>query len=78
MRNRRFGLALGKGLASDQALKQIGQVVEGEKNAFLVRALANKNNISMPIVEQVCAVIEQKLTPRDAVHNLLSRELRSE
>lgn len=77
-RNRRYGLALGKGLSSDEALKQIGQVVEGLQNAFLVKALATKNNIAMPVVEQVCAVIEQKIAPRDAVHNLLARELRSE
>lgn len=72
-RNRRFGLALGRGQSVDAALQQIGQVVEGAAAAREVTHLAQRLNIPMPIVEQVHAVIYQQRDPRVAVRNLLQR-----
>lgn len=70
-RNFRFGQALGKGYDADDAEKSIGQVVEGRGNAFIVRSLAQKHKVNMPIIEQVCAVLENKITVKDAVDHLL-------
>ncbi len=77
-RNRRFGLALGEGRHIEEAEKAIGQVVEGKKNVKQVMALAAKNNVEMPICEQVHAVLYEGLMPQQAVNNLLTRTPKSE
>ena len=56
-RNRRFGLALGQGNEVEQAITDIGQVVEGYRNTKEVYMLAQRHNVEMPIVEQVYQVL---------------------
>ena len=77
-RNRRFGLALARGSAPEQALADIGQAVEGVHTTRVVCALAGKHDVDMPISEQVRNVIDGKATPQEAVHELLSREPKAE
>jgi glycerol-3-phosphate dehydrogenase (NAD(P)+) len=72
-RNRRFGLALGRGTPTDRALAEIGQVVEGRGTAREVRRLAGRHEVEMPIVEQAYRVLWESCPPRDAVHALLAR-----
>lgn len=69
-RNRRFGLALAEGLSVDQAQARIGGVVEGLYNAEQLRDLAGHHGLSLPIVEQVLAVIQQQITAQDAMKAL--------
>jgi glycerol-3-phosphate dehydrogenase (NAD(P)+) len=77
-RNRRFGLSLGQGESSVDAERHIGQVVEGKQNAAQVCALAEKCNIEMPICQQVQALLEGKITPKQAVTNLMTRPAKGE
>ncbi len=77
-RNRRLGLALGKGLSKEQALQEINQEVEGIFAAREARKLAAKLNIDMPITEQAYQVLYQNLDPKIAVQNLLNREQKPE
>ncbi len=77
-RNRRLGLALGKGLNKEQALEQIQQEVEGISAARETHALAQKLGIEMPITEQTFQVLYENLSPRKAVDNLLKREQKAE
>ena len=77
-RNRRFGLALGKGTSVDNAMQEIGQVVEGYRNTEEVVILARKLNVEMPICEQIYAVLYEGKSPKDAALALLGRELKSE
>ncbi|MDZ7735437.1 MAG: NAD(P)H-dependent glycerol-3-phosphate dehydrogenase [Gammaproteobacteria bacterium] len=77
-RNRRLGLALGRGETLEQASAAIGQVIEGARTAATALSLAEKHGIVMPITEQVVAVIEGKCTPREAVQALLAREPKAE
>lgn len=77
-RNRRFGLLLGKNTGIDDAEHQIGQVVEGKSNASQVCALAHKKNIEMPICEQINALLQGKITAKQAFHNLMSRPPKEE
>ncbi|MCL1125797.1 NAD(P)H-dependent glycerol-3-phosphate dehydrogenase [Shewanella surugensis] len=77
-RNRRFGLALGKGLDIDTAQVEIGQVVEGYRNTKEVYVLAHRLGVEMPIVEQVYQVLYQGKSAVDAAKALLSREQKSE
>jgi len=77
-RNRRLGLALGKGRPVDMAVQDIGQVVEGFNTAHEVVQLARRYRVEMPISEQVYQVLYDGLSPAAAVQNLLSRESRAE
>jgi glycerol-3-phosphate dehydrogenase (NAD(P)+) len=72
-RNRRFGLALGNGVNVEQAIKDIGQVVEGYRNTKEVYLLAKRMNVEMPIVEQVYQVLYQGKSAKLAAVDLLSR-----
>lgn len=77
-RNRRFGLALGKNKNPSEAEREIGQVIEGKRNAELLVQLAKKYHVEMPITEAVWEVLQGKLTSKDALKNLLSREPKQE
>jgi glycerol-3-phosphate dehydrogenase (NAD(P)+) len=77
-RNRRVGLALGRGASRDEACAAVGQVAEGVYAAREVRALAIKHGVEMPITEQVCRVLYEGLAPRAAVQALLQREQKAE
>ena len=77
-RNRRTGIALGKGKDLDAVVKQIGQVVEGVATAKEVVALAKKQNIDMPITEQVYNVLYKNSSPQSAVNALFNRTIKNE
>ncbi len=77
-RNRRFGLALGKGKTQQQALDEIKQVVEGRLTAKAVYNLARQHQIEMPITEQVYNVLYKGLDPTVAAKNLMERAVRAE
>ncbi|RUO69457.1 NAD(P)H-dependent glycerol-3-phosphate dehydrogenase [Idiomarina ramblicola] len=77
-RNRRFGLALGQGKGVEQALKSIGQAVEGYRNTREVVALARRYQVEMPICEQIFAVLYEGKEPQQAAIDLLSRERKTE
>lgn len=77
-RNRRVGLALGKGRKLQATLAEIGQVAEGVVTAREVQALARRLGVEMPITEQVCRVLFEDVSPTEAVQALLRREARSE
>jgi len=77
-RNRRMGLALAEGLTIEQAREQIGQAVEGVKTAKEAWHLAQKYKVEMPIIEQAYKVLYENKAPKDAVHDLLGREAKSE
>lgn len=77
-RNRRLGLALGRGQSLVDALAEIGQVVEGVDTARELNLRAKERGIDMPIVAQVYAVLYDDLSPRDAVKHLLQREPKAE
>ncbi len=71
-RNRRLGLALGKGKKAAEAEQEIGQVVEGKRNAELVTILAKKHQVDMPICESVWEILQGKLDATTAAKQLFS------
>jgi len=73
-RNRRFGLALGRGLTVDEAIKQIGQVIEAVHNTQQVMLWAIRTGIELPIVEQVALILSGEVTPQAAAHALFARK----
>ena len=77
-RNRRMGLALARGLDVATARREIGQEVEGVFTARELWMKARQLGVEMPITEQTYRVLYEGLDPRTAVHNLLSRQAKSE
>lgn len=77
-RNRRFGLSLAKGVTSNSAQKQVGQVVEAAHNVAELCKLAAENDIELPIAEQVYLVLKEKISPQQAAENLVARKPRDE
>ena len=77
-RNRRFGLALGKGMTVTEAMDSIGQVVEGYRNTEEVNILAKREGVEMPICEQIYQVLYQGKPAQEAALALLGRDLKSE
>ncbi|MGN1394539.1 MAG: NAD(P)H-dependent glycerol-3-phosphate dehydrogenase [Succinivibrionaceae bacterium] len=77
-RNRRFGLALGKGASVEEAMKEIGQVVEGYSNTEEVHYLASKFNVEMPICEEIYQVLYNGKSVKSATASLLSRTKKCE
>ena len=73
-RNRRFGLALGKGLGIAEAMTEIGQVVEGYRNTKEVHILSLRVGIEMPICEQIYQVLYKNKPAKEAALTLLSRD----
>ena len=77
-RNRRFGLALGKGMSAQAAIDEIGQVVEGFRNTDEVKLLSSRQKIEMPICEQIYQVLYRGKSAKEAAISLLSRTPTSE
>ena len=77
-RNRRVGLMLATGKSLDAILKELGQVAEGVKCAPVVKELAARLGVDMPITNAVNSVLFEGVSPGEGVMRLLSREARSE
>lgn len=77
-RNRRLGLALGRGVSLRDAVASIGQVVESIETVSQVMRLARRVGIELPISEQVELVLTEQITPQQGLNNLLAREQKPE
>nr|WP_295081815.1 NAD(P)H-dependent glycerol-3-phosphate dehydrogenase [uncultured Roseateles sp.] len=77
-RNRRVGLLLAEGLPLAQILRDLGHVAEGVYSAPTVLARAQAKGVDMPIAAAVVAVLEGRLSPAEAVDQLMSRQSRAE
>lgn len=77
-RNRRLGLALGQGVGLQQAIRQIGQVVESVQTVDQVMRLARLHQVELPISAQVQRVLSEEITPNEALRALLAREQKPE
>ncbi len=73
-RNRRMGLALGKGESIAAAAEAIGEVVEGVRTAGEVGALARRLMVELPICQAVEAIMLGRETPMAAAKNLMERQ----
>ncbi|KAH9702918.1 glycerol-3-phosphate dehydrogenase (NAD(+)) 2 [Citrus sinensis] len=71
-RNRTVGVRLGSGEKLDDILSSMNQVAEGVSTAGAVIALAQKYNVKMPVLTAVARIIDNELTPKKAVLELMS------
>ena len=72
-RNRRCGELVAQGATPEEAVRSIGMVVEGLTTAPVLRALAHRLGVEMPITEGVCAVLGG-VSLSDLVAQLMKRE----
>lgn len=77
-RNRRAGILMGQGKSMQEAMDEVHMVVEGVYSAKAALALAEKYRQSMPIIQQVNAVLFDGKNPREAVNDLMLRDKRRE
>ena len=77
-RNRRLGLALGRGQSIDEAVRAIGQVVESIQTADEVMRQAERHGVELPISSAVQQVLHGELTPVEGLHQLLARDQKAE
>jgi glycerol-3-phosphate dehydrogenase (NAD(P)+) len=77
-RNRRFGLALAAGKTVQQALAEIGQVVEGYSAARAVHAVALREHVDMPLTTGIYSILYENQPAKDVVKSLMTRPIRPE
>lgn len=77
-RNRKAGMLIGQGYTMEEATKEVKMVVEGIYSAKAAKKLAEKYQISMPITEQVNAVLFDGKKADDAVKELMIRDKQTE
>ena len=77
-RNRRFGMALGRGQSLSEAQSGIHQVVEGLPAARAVHEVAQRMGVDMPICQEIYRVMHEGKPVRAAVQALMGREVRAE
>jgi glycerol-3-phosphate dehydrogenase (NAD(P)+) len=77
-RNRSIGLEIAKGRQLSEILAGIRTVAEGVNTARAALALAQRHQVEMPIVREVCAVLFERKDPRQAVAELMERAARQE
>lgn len=77
-RNRRAGILIGKGESLEDALKDVGMVVEGVKACKAFYHLKETKNISMPITDILYKVLFKGKDPIEGVNELMARDKKSE
>lgn len=77
-RNRRLGLALGRGQTLADAVRDIGQVVESVQTADEVMRQADRHRVELPIASNVRDVLHGTITPAEGLARLLAREQKAE
>ncbi len=77
-RNRRAGILIGKGASLDEALDEVGMIVEGVKACKAFHELNREIGVSMPITDALYSVLFEGKEPREAVQELMLREKKNE
>lgn len=77
-RNNRCGYLIGQGYDPQEAVKQVGMVVEGINALPVAMKLAEKYDVEMPIITAVDAIINRGAEPKNAVRDLMGRDSKTE
>ncbi len=77
-RNREFGELIGAGKSVDELLAGRKTVVEGHRSTEALHGLCRERGISAPILAEVHAILYEQKKPADALHALMTRELKRE
>ena len=74
-RNRQVGERIGRGEKLKDILASMEMVAEGVETTRSIHDVAQKNNIDMPLCEQIYQVLFEDVSPRQAILELMGREL---
>lgn len=77
-RNRRAGILIGKGYSRQEAMEEIGMVVEGITACKAFYNLKERYNIEMPITDALYKVLFEGGSAKDEIYKLMIREKKSE
>lgn len=77
-RNHQAGELIGKGFTLKQALEKVHMVVEGVYSAKSAFELGRNYKVSMPIITEVNQVLFKGKSAKDAVHDLMCRDKKTE
>jgi glycerol-3-phosphate dehydrogenase (NAD(P)+) len=77
-RNRSVGYELGRGRPLNEILSSMRMIAEGVPTTHAAVTLAERHNVEMPITFQMARLLRDETTPREAIHELMSRPLREE
>ena len=77
-RNNRAGMLIGQGCTPQQAMEQVGAVVEGYYASKSAWELCQRQRVEMPIIHAAYQVLYENVNPRQAVSSLLLRQRRAE
>lgn len=77
-RNRTLGVRLGRGEKLEDIMQGAKTVAEGVRTAKAARELAKKYKVDMPIVDEVYLLLYEGKSPKQAVRDLMTRELKEE
>ena len=77
-RNRTVGLKIGKGMKLENIISGMDMVAEGIKTSVSAYQLAKTMGVDMPITNQVYEILYQGKDPKEAVKELMGRELKRE
>ena len=77
-RNNKCGKLIGKGISPEEAINEVGMVVEGINALPAAITLAKANGVEMPITETAYDIVFNGVAPKDGVLKLMMRDKRSE
>ncbi|MFM7211104.1 MAG: NAD(P)H-dependent glycerol-3-phosphate dehydrogenase [Actinomycetota bacterium] len=77
-RNRTFGVNLGSGLSVEETIALTQQTCEGVKSCQSILDLGRRNNVDMPITEQVVQVVHHGMSPKKLLAAFMARAPRAE
>jgi len=77
-RNHRVGKKIGEGMKLKEILAESRMVAEGVKTARSVYNLSRKRNVEMPISHEIYRILYEDLAPKEALYNLMTRDLKQE
>ena len=72
-RNNRFGTCLAHGMTVEEAVEEIGEVVEGYPTAAEVSRLAKEKGLVLPLFEAVHLILNNEKTPEEALRNIMDK-----
>jgi len=77
-RNRTVGVELGRGRKLPEIIGSMRMVAEGVKTTYATMALAERNHVDMPITTQIHRIFEGRVSPPEAIRELMERKLKDE
>ena len=77
-RNNRAGILIGQGKTPEEAVKEVGMVVEGINALPAAMELSARYGVEMPIIAAVNAIVKEGADPREKVLELMERPKKTE